>query len=152
ARNCAICARWCSHAANRTGACCRRALLCCRTPTAAPPCPTWPYPAPGSPVAATGWCRRRRWRGPRAGARAITTTRRRPATHRSSPTPMRWRRPLRPCCAPLLDETDAMTAFQLDSSRIAHQFGRAADTYEKHDVLQRAVHSLLLDRLDFYLE
>jgi malonyl-CoA O-methyltransferase len=45
-----------------------------------------------------------------------------------------------------------MTAFQLDSSRIAHQFGRAAGTYEKHDVLQREVQSLLLDRLDFYLE
>ena len=45
-----------------------------------------------------------------------------------------------------------MTAFQLDQSRIAHQFGRAAGSYEKHDVLQREVQSLLLDRLDFYLQ
>ena len=45
-----------------------------------------------------------------------------------------------------------MTDFQLEPHHIRRHFGRAAQTYEQHDVLQREVEKLLLDRLGFYLE
>jgi malonyl-CoA O-methyltransferase len=43
-----------------------------------------------------------------------------------------------------------MSDFHLDRLQVRHNFGRAADTYEKHDVLQREVQAGLLERLDFY--
>ncbi|HET8765640.1 MAG TPA: methyltransferase domain-containing protein, partial [Rhodanobacter sp.] len=43
-----------------------------------------------------------------------------------------------------------MSSFHLDRTRLRHQFGRAAKTYEDHDALQRATEDLLLDRLDYY--
>jgi malonyl-CoA O-methyltransferase len=43
-----------------------------------------------------------------------------------------------------------MSDFHLDRRQVRHNFGRAARTYEKHDVLQREVQSVLSERLDFY--
>ena len=43
-----------------------------------------------------------------------------------------------------------MSDFHLDKQQVRHNFGRAAGSYEKHDVLQREVQSALLERLDFY--
>jgi malonyl-CoA O-methyltransferase len=40
--------------------------------------------------------------------------------------------------------------FHLDRRQVRHNFGRAARTYEKHDVLQREVQAALIERLDFY--
>ncbi|HET6588074.1 MAG TPA: malonyl-ACP O-methyltransferase BioC [Oleiagrimonas sp.] len=45
-----------------------------------------------------------------------------------------------------------MSDFRLDHRQVRHAFGRAAASYEKHDVLQREVQQDLLSRLDFYLE
>ena len=45
-----------------------------------------------------------------------------------------------------------MSAFHLDRARVRRNFGRAAATYEQHDVLQREVQQQLLERLAFYLE
>jgi malonyl-CoA O-methyltransferase len=45
-----------------------------------------------------------------------------------------------------------MSDFRLDHRQVRRAFGRAAASYEKHDVLQREVQSLLLDRLAFYLD
>ncbi len=45
-----------------------------------------------------------------------------------------------------------MSDFHLDRAQVRRAFGRAASSYEQHDVLQREVQSALLDRLDFYLE
>jgi malonyl-CoA O-methyltransferase len=45
-----------------------------------------------------------------------------------------------------------MSDFQLNQAHIRRAFGRAAQTYEQHDVLQREVQSVLLERLDFCLE
>lgn len=45
-----------------------------------------------------------------------------------------------------------MNAFHLDRDQVRRAFGRAAATYERHDVLQQEVQQLLLGRLDFYLE
>jgi malonyl-CoA O-methyltransferase len=45
-----------------------------------------------------------------------------------------------------------MSAFHLDRTRVRRNFGRAAATYERHDVLQREVQADLLGRLDFYLQ
>jgi malonyl-CoA O-methyltransferase len=44
-----------------------------------------------------------------------------------------------------------MSAFHLDRARVRRNFGRAAASYEQHDVLQREVQADLLGRLDFYL-
>jgi malonyl-CoA O-methyltransferase len=44
-----------------------------------------------------------------------------------------------------------MSDFQLDQPQVRRHFGRAADSYERHDALQREVQALLLERLDFYL-
>ena len=44
-----------------------------------------------------------------------------------------------------------MSAFHLDRTRVRQNFGRAAATYERHDVLQREVQAGLLGRLDFHL-
>jgi malonyl-CoA O-methyltransferase len=43
-----------------------------------------------------------------------------------------------------------MSDFHLDRRQLRRAFGRAAGTYERHDVLHREVQSLLLERLDFY--
>jgi len=45
-----------------------------------------------------------------------------------------------------------MSDFQLDPRQVRRHFGRAATSYEKHDVLQREVGDALLERLGFYLE
>lgn len=45
-----------------------------------------------------------------------------------------------------------MTEFHLDRRQVRRNFGRAASTYEQHDVLQREVQTHLLERLDFYKE
>lgn len=45
-----------------------------------------------------------------------------------------------------------MSDFQLDKSLVRRHFGRAAKSYEQHDVLQREVQTALLERLDFYTE
>jgi malonyl-CoA O-methyltransferase len=45
-----------------------------------------------------------------------------------------------------------MNTFQLDQRQVRRHFGRAASSYEQHDVLQREVQTLLLERLDFYLQ
>ena len=45
-----------------------------------------------------------------------------------------------------------MSDFHIDKRQVRRNFGRAARTYEQHDALQREVQSLLLERLDFYLE
>jgi malonyl-CoA O-methyltransferase len=45
-----------------------------------------------------------------------------------------------------------MTDFRLDPRQVRRAFGRAARSYEQHDVLQREVQKQLLERLDFYLE
>ncbi len=42
--------------------------------------------------------------------------------------------------------------FTLDRQQVRRAFGRAASSYENHDVLQREVEDELLSRLDFYLE
>ena len=43
-----------------------------------------------------------------------------------------------------------MSDFHLDKQQVRHNFGRAASSYEKHDVLQQEVQSALIERLDFY--
>jgi malonyl-CoA O-methyltransferase len=43
-----------------------------------------------------------------------------------------------------------MTDFRLDQRQVRRAFGRAAASYDAHDVLQREVQALLLERLDFY--
>jgi malonyl-CoA O-methyltransferase len=43
-----------------------------------------------------------------------------------------------------------MSDFQLDKRQVSRHFGRAARSYEQHDVLQREVQAAMLDRLDFY--
>ncbi len=43
-----------------------------------------------------------------------------------------------------------MTEFHFDRPQVRRNFGRAARTYEQHDVLQREVQTQLLERLDFY--
>jgi malonyl-CoA O-methyltransferase len=43
-----------------------------------------------------------------------------------------------------------MSDFHLDKSLVRRHFGRAAKSYEQHDVLQREVQVALLERLDFY--
>jgi malonyl-CoA O-methyltransferase len=43
-----------------------------------------------------------------------------------------------------------MDTFQLDQDQVRRHFGRAATSYEQHDVLQREVQAALLERLDFY--
>jgi malonyl-CoA O-methyltransferase len=43
-----------------------------------------------------------------------------------------------------------MSDFQLDKHQVSRHFGRAARSYEQHDVLQREVQAAMLDRLDFY--
>ena len=45
-----------------------------------------------------------------------------------------------------------MDTFQLDQDQVRRHFGRAATSYEQHDVLQREVQAALLERLDFYTE
>lgn len=45
-----------------------------------------------------------------------------------------------------------MSDFHLDRRQVRHAFGRAARSYEAHDVLQREVQSALLERLDFCVE
>ncbi|MDQ6647028.1 MAG: malonyl-ACP O-methyltransferase BioC [Pseudomonadota bacterium] len=45
-----------------------------------------------------------------------------------------------------------MNTFHLDKSLVRRHFGRAAKSYEQHDVLQREVQAALLERLDFYTE
>src|ERR1700761_6476259 len=45
-----------------------------------------------------------------------------------------------------------MSDFHVDAQRVRANFGHAADSYEKHDALQREVQQLLLERLDFYLQ
>jgi len=45
-----------------------------------------------------------------------------------------------------------MSDFQLDRRQVRRNFGRAAASYEEHDVLQREVQDDLLARLDFYLD
>ncbi|MFC5741561.1 malonyl-ACP O-methyltransferase BioC [Dyella tabacisoli] len=45
-----------------------------------------------------------------------------------------------------------MNDFHIDRRQVRHNFSRAAVTYEQHDALQREVQSLLLERLDFYLQ
>ena len=45
-----------------------------------------------------------------------------------------------------------MSDFQLDKSQVRRHFGRAAKSYEQHDVLQREVQTALLERLDFYTQ
>ena len=44
-----------------------------------------------------------------------------------------------------------MSDFHLDKHQVRQNFGRAATSYEKHDVLQQEVQSVLLERLDFYM-
>ena len=43
-----------------------------------------------------------------------------------------------------------MNEFHLDRRQVRRHFGRAAGTYEQHDVLQREVQTQLLERLEFY--
>lgn len=43
-----------------------------------------------------------------------------------------------------------MSDFHLDRRQVRRHFGRAATSYEQHDVLQREVQQSLLERLDFY--
>jgi malonyl-CoA O-methyltransferase len=43
-----------------------------------------------------------------------------------------------------------MDTFQLDKRQVSRHFGRAARSYEQHDVLQREVQAAMLERLDFY--
>ncbi|TCV92423.1 malonyl-CoA O-methyltransferase [Luteibacter rhizovicinus] len=43
-----------------------------------------------------------------------------------------------------------MTDFHFDRRQVRHNFGRAAGTYEQHDVLQREVQASLIERLDIY--
>jgi malonyl-CoA O-methyltransferase len=45
-----------------------------------------------------------------------------------------------------------MDTFQLDQDQVRRHFGRAATSYEQHDVLQREVQAALLERLDFYTQ
>ena len=45
-----------------------------------------------------------------------------------------------------------MSDFHFDRDQIRRNFGRAAVTYEQHDVLQQEVQSALTERLDFYKE
>ncbi|AHX15423.1 malonyl-CoA O-methyltransferase [Dyella jiangningensis] len=45
-----------------------------------------------------------------------------------------------------------MSSSHVDRHQVRRNFGRAADTYEKHDALQQEVQTLLLDRLGFYLD
>ncbi len=45
-----------------------------------------------------------------------------------------------------------MSDFHLDRQHVRRAFGRAAATYEQHDVLQRTVQDALHERLDFYLD
>src|SRR5699024_5284495 len=50
------------------------------------------------------------------------------------------------------EKTGMSDDFRLDRRQVRHAFGRAAASYESHDVLQREVQQELLSRLDFYLE
>ena len=43
-----------------------------------------------------------------------------------------------------------MSDFHLDRQLVRRHFGRAARSYEQHDVLQREVQAAMLERLDFY--
>lgn len=43
-----------------------------------------------------------------------------------------------------------MSDFHFDKKQVRQNFGRAATSYEKHDVLQQEVQSALIERLDFY--
>jgi malonyl-CoA O-methyltransferase len=43
-----------------------------------------------------------------------------------------------------------MSDFHFDKKQVRQNFGRAAASYEKHDVLQQEVQSALIERLDFY--
>ncbi|WP_329742116.1 malonyl-ACP O-methyltransferase BioC [Dyella sp. A6] len=45
-----------------------------------------------------------------------------------------------------------MSEFHVDRAQVRRHFGDAAQSYEKHDALQRETQELLLDRLNFYLE
>jgi malonyl-CoA O-methyltransferase len=45
-----------------------------------------------------------------------------------------------------------MSDFELDRRQVRRHFGRAAASYENHDVLQREVQQALLQRLDFYTQ
>ncbi len=45
-----------------------------------------------------------------------------------------------------------MDTFHLDQKLVSRHFGRAAKSYEQHDVLQRDVQAALLERLDFYTQ
>ncbi|MGC1549246.1 MAG: malonyl-ACP O-methyltransferase BioC [Rhodanobacter sp.] len=45
-----------------------------------------------------------------------------------------------------------MSDFHVDRQQVRRNFGRAAQTYEQHDALQREVQLQLLERLDFYLQ
>ena len=45
-----------------------------------------------------------------------------------------------------------MNDFHLDRQLVRRNFGRAAKSYEQHDVLQREVQAALLERLDFYTQ
>jgi malonyl-CoA O-methyltransferase len=45
-----------------------------------------------------------------------------------------------------------MNDFHLDRQLVRRHFGRAATSYEQHDVLQREVQAALLERLDFYTQ
>ena len=45
-----------------------------------------------------------------------------------------------------------MNDFHLDRQLVRRHFGRAAKSYEQHDVLQREVQAALLERLDFYTQ
>ncbi|WP_158880814.1 malonyl-ACP O-methyltransferase BioC [Rhodanobacter sp. L36] len=45
-----------------------------------------------------------------------------------------------------------MSDFELDRAQVRRHFGRAATTYENHDVLQREVQQALLERLAFYTQ
>jgi malonyl-CoA O-methyltransferase len=45
-----------------------------------------------------------------------------------------------------------MSDFHLDRQLVRRHFGRAAKSYEQHDVLQREVQAALLERLDFYTQ
>ena len=45
-----------------------------------------------------------------------------------------------------------MSEFLLDLRQVRRRAGRAAATFEQHDVLEREVEQLLLDRLGFYLQ
>jgi malonyl-CoA O-methyltransferase len=45
-----------------------------------------------------------------------------------------------------------MDTFHLDRQLVRRHFGKAAKSYEHHDVLQREVQTALLERLDFYTE